>query len=38
MTKYSKIKIIRYCEKKEHEYDPKTDTVKYLELTDQNNI
>ena len=38
-TKYVKIKLVRYYEKKQKNmYDPKIDTVKYLELIDQNKI
>ena len=39
LTKHAKIKLVRYYEKrKENKYDPKIETVKYLELIEQNKM
>ena len=40
MTEYSKIKLVRYYgeKKRKNKYDPKTETVKSLELIDQSKI
>ena len=39
LTKYAKINPVQYSEKKQkNKYDQKIETVKYLELIDQNKI
>ena len=38
LTKHSKIKLVQCYEKLKNKYDPKIETVKYLELIGQNKI